>query len=82
MTISENVVCEDKMDYVKIALAIETLAYHNKDYLSPELHDNSVLSEEIQCLLRQAIKNNVSPVKCADSYENGYPKRGELINGT
>lgn len=44
------------MDYVRIALAIETLAYHNKDYLSKNLQDNSKNSEEIQALLIEAIK--------------------------
>ncbi len=44
------------MDYVRVALAIETLAYHNKSYLSNNLHDNAKISEEIQVLLTEAIK--------------------------
>ena len=43
------------MDYVRVALAIETLAYHNKNYLSRDLADNAKISEEIQALLQKAI---------------------------
>lgn len=46
----------NSMDYVRIAYAIETLAYHNKDYLSKNLQDDSKISEEIQALLIEAIK--------------------------
>ncbi len=51
-------ICEmcskDHMDYVRVALAIETLAYHNKNYLWTG--DNCKLSEEIQALLTDALK--------------------------
>lgn len=51
-------ICEmcskDPMDYVRVALAIETLAYHNKNYLWTG--DNCKLSEEIQALLTDALK--------------------------
>ena len=46
----------EPMDYVRVALAIETLAYHDKNFLSLKLHDNSRLSEEIQALLVEAIR--------------------------
>lgn len=42
-------------DYVRVALAVETLAYHNKDFLSYELRDNAKISEEVQGLLTEAI---------------------------
>ena len=45
----------DPTDYVRVALAIETLAYHNKDYLNQNLRDNSKISEEVQALLLEAI---------------------------
>lgn len=48
--------CKEQMDYVRIALAIETLAYHNKNYLWTG--DNCKLSEEIQSLLVEALKQN------------------------
>lgn len=48
--------CKEPMDYVRIALAIETLAYHNKKYLWTG--DNCKLNEEIQSLLTEAIKQN------------------------
>lgn len=47
---------EDPIDYVRMALAIETLAYHDKNYLSKNLQDNSKISEEIQLLLTKAVK--------------------------
>ena len=42
-------------DYVRVALAIETLAYYDKNYLSKNLQDNSKISEEVQALLAKAI---------------------------
>lgn len=51
-------ICEmcskDPMDYVRVALAIETLAYHDKNYLWTG--DNCKLSEEIQALLTETLK--------------------------
>lgn len=47
---------ENPMEYVRVALAIETLAYHHKDYLNQNLRDNSKISEEIQALLTEAIR--------------------------
>ena len=46
----------DPMNYVRVALAIETLAYHNIDFLDRSIKDNSKRSEEIQALLIDAIK--------------------------
>lgn len=46
---------ENPMEYVRVALAIETIAYHHKDYLSQNLRDNSKISEEVQALLTEAI---------------------------
>lgn len=46
----------DPIDYVRVALALETLAYHNKNYLAPRLANNNAISEELQALLIEAIK--------------------------
>lgn len=51
-----DVYCKEKTDYVRIALAIETLAYHNKNYLW--IGDNCKISEEVQALLSEALKQN------------------------
>ena len=42
------------MEYVQIALAIEMLAYHNKNYLWTG--DDCKISETIQSLLVEALK--------------------------
>lgn len=41
----------DRDDYIRVALALETMAYHNKNYLSSAFQDNSKISEEVQALL-------------------------------
>lgn len=46
------------MDYVRVALALETLAYHNKSYLNTWLQDDINFSEEIQTLLINAIESH------------------------
>ena len=48
----------DPMDYVRVALALETLAYHSKHYLDAKLQDNINLSEEIQTLLINAVETH------------------------
>ena len=45
---------DNPMDFVKCALAIEVLAYHNKNFL--QYSDNNSISEQIQILLEQALK--------------------------
>lgn len=45
--------CKDKMDYVMIDLAIETLAYENKNYLWTG--DNAKISATVQNLLWTAL---------------------------
>ena len=47
---------DNPMDYVRVALAIETLAYHNKNYLDKSIKDSSKISEEIQALLSKALE--------------------------
>lgn len=43
------------IDYVRIALAIETLAYHDKNYLDRTLaHSDAKISETVQDMLRKA----------------------------
>lgn len=54
--IKTNFYGKEPLDYVRAALAIETLAYHNKGYLSNELKDNARISEEVQALLTEAIR--------------------------
>ena len=46
----------NSIDYIRVALAIETLAYHDKNYLSKNIQDSAKNSEEIQALLIEAIK--------------------------
>lgn len=48
--------CKGKDDYIGIALAIETLAYHNKNYLWTG--DNCKLNEEVRSLLLAALSKN------------------------
>lgn len=52
------------MDYVKCALAIEILAYHNRDFLA--YADNTSVSEQVQILLERALK--------CDMHNNEYGK--------
>ncbi len=51
-----EIVSNNPMDYVECALAIETLAYHNKGFLYYQ--DNKRISEQIQVLLKEAIKRS------------------------
>ena len=44
------------IECIRVALAIETLAYYDKNYLSNNLHDNKKISQEVQALLIQALK--------------------------
>ena len=44
----------NSMDYVRCALAIEVLAYHNKNFL--RYSDDKSISEQVQQLLEQALK--------------------------
>lgn len=46
----------DPMDYVRVALAIETLAYHHKGFLTSKFNGNAGISREIQALLTEAIR--------------------------
>ena len=53
---SPEMYSDNPMDYVRVALAIETLSYHNKNYLDKSIKDNSKISEEIQALLSKAVE--------------------------
>jgi hypothetical protein len=53
--IGKDVVCEDKKQYAEIAMALEILAYHNKNYLCKGM-DNKTISEEVQYLLKKAVQ--------------------------
>ena len=48
-------VCQTAKEYIQIALALETLSYHNKNYLDKMMCNDAILSEEIQILLMEAI---------------------------
>ena len=45
---------DNPMDFVKCALAIEVLSYHNKNFL--QFSDDKSISEQKQILLEQALK--------------------------
>lgn len=55
-----EMVSDNPMDYIRVALALETLAYHNKNYLSKRFTDNCELSREIQSLLIEALKEGAN----------------------
>ena len=53
-------VCKTPEEYIRVALAIETLAYHNKNYLDSCLvKSNARRSEEMQALLTEALRLEV-----------------------
>lgn len=49
-------VCKTAQEYIEIALALETLAYHNKNYLDSYMCNDAHLNEEIRLLLVEALK--------------------------
>lgn len=49
-------VCKTAEEYIEVALSLETLAYHNKNYLDSYMCDNAHLNEEIRLLLLEALK--------------------------
>ena len=50
-------VCTTPEEYIRVALAIETLAYHDKNYLDSCLaKSNARISEEVQSLLTEALR--------------------------
>lgn len=49
-------VCKTAEEYVRVALAIETLAYHDKNYLDSTLAKNDArINEEVQACLNAAL---------------------------
>lgn len=46
----------DPLDYIRAALAIKTLAYCSKNYLSNNLKDNANISKKVQALLAAGIR--------------------------
>ena len=49
-------VCKTAEEYIRVALAIETLAYHDKNYLDSCLaKSNAKISEEVQACLNAAL---------------------------
>ena len=50
-------VCKTPEEYIRVALAIETLAYHDKNYLDSCLAKSDArISEEVQSLLTEALR--------------------------
>mgnify|MGYP000168639807 CR=1 FL=1 len=50
-------VCKTSEEYIRVALAIETLAYHDKNYLDSCLAKSDArISEEVQSLLTEALR--------------------------
>ena len=49
-------ISDDPIDYIRVALAIETLAYYNKNYLDASIKDNCTISMEVRSLLIEALK--------------------------
>lgn len=48
-----TIISNNPMDYVECALALEVLAYHNKNFLA--YNDDKSISEQVQILLNQAL---------------------------
>lgn len=46
----------DPWEYVRVALAIETIAFHDKNYLDHIVCNDGLRSQEIQALLTEALK--------------------------
>lgn len=46
----------DPWEYVRVALAIETIAFHDKNYLDYIVCNDRLRSQEIQALLTEALK--------------------------
>ena len=53
-------VCKTPEEYIRVALATETLAYHDKNYLDRCLAKSDArISEEVQALLTEALRMEV-----------------------
>ena len=49
--------CKTPEEYIRVALAIETLAYHDKNYLDSRLAKSDArISEEVRSLLIEALR--------------------------
>ena len=49
-------VCHEAREYTEIAIAIETLAYHNKNYLNSVMCKDEERNKEVRLLLMEALK--------------------------
>ena len=49
-------VCRTAKEYIEVAFALETLAYHNKNYLASMMCNDVKDNEEIRLLLFEALK--------------------------
>lgn len=49
-------VCDTAKEYIEVALALETLAYHNKNYLDSMMCEDAKRNEEVRLLLLESLK--------------------------
>lgn len=49
-------VCRTAKEYIEVAIALETLAYYNKNYLDSMMCNDAKENEEIRLLLFEALK--------------------------
>lgn len=49
-------VCNTAREYIEIAIALETLAYHNKNYLDSVMCKDKERNEEVRLLLLESLK--------------------------
>lgn len=48
--------CKDSKEYIEVAVALETLAYHNKNYLDSAMCDDLERNKQVRLLLLEAMK--------------------------
>lgn len=51
-----HIISNNPIDHIEVALAVEILAYHNKNCLDSTLCENSTRSEFLQKELKEAIR--------------------------
>ena len=56
MNDSPMAVCDTAKEYIEVALALETLAYYNKNYLDSMMCKDAKRNEEVRLLLLESLK--------------------------
>ena len=74
-----GIVSNDPMDYVKVALALETLAYHNKNYLDSVMCCDAKRSVETQYLLKTAIEKAEETIATKWNRRAGEEDKHKLV---